>query len=296
MCMRGVLLSIALIFYADIWTVSVWPELVPQLNFCSSPRGCLTPGEVRSLLPWLAVVWFGKFIWNMFKVNALTKPAGNGMCSGSKRHESKGGSQDDYAETESLSQMSKQWTLPLTQKKENNATMAPVLTYLKYKISKPKRLRNENQHTKCVSNISYIFFWDPKKNLLTYLSGQVKDFFVPAGLDFFSPLSSPWNSHLLIYLLMFIFLENPFSSSKCRKWLNNFCMLLKRKKKSWVFPNCLLERGEQSQCTLRGLSPRHAQLLLQDCLLYKGLSKPLLTREHGSFSLPPCNFNSRAFL
>lgn len=52
----------------------------------------------------------------MFKVNALTKAVGNGMCSESKRHKSKDGSRTNYAETESLPQISKPCTLPAIQK------------------------------------------------------------------------------------------------------------------------------------------------------------------------------------
>lgn len=85
-------------------------------TFVLLPHGFHTPGKVRPLLPWLAVVWFGKFIGNTFKVNALTKSVGNGLCSVSKRHKSKGGSQADYAETESLTQISRPCTFPWKQK------------------------------------------------------------------------------------------------------------------------------------------------------------------------------------
>lgn len=64
----------------------------------------------------------------MFKVNALTKAVGIGMCSGSKRHKNEDGSRADYAETESLPQISRPRTLPLTQKKENNIRMTLTLT------------------------------------------------------------------------------------------------------------------------------------------------------------------------
>lgn len=134
----------------------------------------------------------------MFKVNALTRAVGNGMCSGSKRKNSEDWSQALYAEIESHPPISRPYTLPLTQKKENNIRMTPTLkVYLKYKSSKLNRLRSENQHAEGVSNFSYIFFCFRSKGELVYL-------FVSSSKIFFS----------LLALLFFILLhpETPICS------------------------------------------------------------------------------------
>lgn len=104
----------------------------------------------------------------MFKIGALTKAVGNGMCLRSKRHKSKGGPWADYAKKEFLPQISKSCTLPLTQKKENNTRINPTLTQNK----KPPNPKDQGVQTSTlqgnVSNFSYIFFCLISKYKLLY--------------------------------------------------------------------------------------------------------------------------------